>query len=963
MALGWALGWALVALRAAASPPAGVQAAADEAQAHARQLNRPACRAAVDRVAEQALQAWTPATLDWLRARVACLPEAPFDARVSMDTDRIVALFAPWLAALDAAPDPRPEVAVLAMQLRAQFWGALHLHQGQALAAAQERQLIEALLLRLRQDPADAWADAALREWSRAQYGNVSRQDALQHWQRHVAEVLGPGHPLRLRLLAARAFGHRLLGRPGPALLDAEQLHALVQQHQAQDARWRMSAASEYGLALAGAGRLAEAMDQLRVWQALEEAQVPPRADNQMRLHYNLASLALALGDDDAAVRHADESVRLSRQIGDARFATESLAAELTKGQAQLRRGDAGAAAYLRDVIERVDTTGPGAGAAAFALSRHAEQVADVELQAWARQALQRYADRHWDPLHAERPMLALAAARAAMPGSDERLQQVLQATAVALAGRSGSLEAQTWFALGDERLLQRPDQAVWLYKRGANVLQALRHGASAEDAAAQRLWLSDHEGPLRRLVALLIDGGRLQEAQQALRVLRDEELHDYQRRSRGARRAASAAPVVMNMLERRWDRSVLPLAQRVQAEVPAADARADAVASFRQRMARQDEAVGTALGLTTQGLRHLLDEAAAGRAGDEPAPTVTARVLPPRQARVLYFVRDASLDVAVQRGGRWQRTQVPVTRAALSQQVQALRAALVQPAGDALQAARALHHWLLQPVLPWLRGVTQLTLVPDGVLRYVPFAALHDGHRHAAERWVLQLDSGPEAAGAAAGRPQLPTARTVLALGNGQPDADHAALPAVARELRTLQAMGGGVHAVHDAAFTEQALTSGLALRPDVVHLASHFVLDRAHEEGAYLLMGKGQRLPLSRLRAMPWQGVHLAVLSACDTGVPDAATDDGRRAGGLAAALQGAGAAHVLATLWPVSDGATALWMRDFYRPWQGQGRARPLPRAEWVARVQRNWLRRHVGTPLAHPHYWAGFVWMAR
>jgi hypothetical protein len=30
--------------------------------------------------------------------------------------------------------------------------------------------------------------------------------------------------------------------------------------------------------------------------------------------------------------------------------------------------------------------------------------------------------------------------------------------------------------------------------------------------------------------------------------------------------------------------------------------------------------------------------------------------------------------------------------------------------------------------------------------------------------------------------------------------------------------------------------------------------------------------------------------------------------------------------------------------------------------VSRVQRQWLRRHAGSALAHPHYWAGFVWLS-
>ena len=136
---------------------------------------------------------------------------------------------------------------------------------------------------------------------------------------------------------------------------------------------------------------------------------------------------------------------------------------------------------------------------------------------------------------------------------------------------------------------------------------------------------------------------------------------------------------------------------------------------------------------------------------------------------------------------------------------------------------------------------------------------------------------------------------------------------------------------------------------------MASHFKLDPAAEDASYLLLGDGQHLSLTELAKLPWQGVQLAVLSACDSAV----TLDGgpgRELIGFASSLQRAGVAHVLATLWRVADGETARWMGLFY----GQGRA-AMPKAGSVAIAQRAWLRRFAGQPLSHPHYWAGFTWL--
>lgn len=953
------LWWIWQPLALAADPPDRVLAAAHEAVDMAKRLERAACAALVDSVADQALQAPPRSALAWAKALVACppmeyiirRPEAP------VPTEQVVKTYAPIIGLLDALADPTPEVATTTMQLRVQYWQSLLVNGAAAQARTEEQLAIEPLLDRLRIAPGDTLAEAALQQWARSQYGNASRQAALRGWLGQVRVKLGDGHPLQLRLLAASAFANRMLGRPAEALADAETLNSLVQAHQAKDTRWRMSAASEYGLALADNGRLVEAMDQLLVWQALEQQQVPPRYDSQMRLNYNLASLAFEIGDDDAAVRYADESVRLSTLIGDERNATESLAGELSKAQAKLRRGDRDAVPFTQELFQRMSVTDIGASSTLFALGRLAERTADEAAMRWALKSIEAYSRLRWDPLHAERPMLPLMAAKLSPPGSNGRMRQLLRAASIGMAGRSGGLEALTWFAMGDERADSHPDQAIWLYKRGANVLQRLRQGLDQDDAAAQRLWLADHEPSLRRLVGLLIDRGRLVEAQQALRVLRDEEIREYQRRSRGLRQSRSPTPVLLTASERQLEAALAPIVDSVRTEVSTADARADAELDFHRRGVRQDGQVEAVLVSAEHQLEALLAE---------PLPLAESRSvdrsqaggapLPTGHARVLYFMQNNVLMIAVQRGHHWHRVSMPVTRVELARQVHSLRLGVASPDGSAKPPAHRLYRWLLAPVQRHLGKVTHIRLMLDGILRLVPFAALHDGKQWAGERWVFQVHDSR----ATPTEPPRQRHAVVLALGRSAGDEDHAALPAVSDELEALASISPDVRTMIGESFTAKALAMGLAASPSVVHLASHFVLTGAAEEDAYLLLGDGERIPLSRLRALPWQGVHLAVLSACDTGVAHPA-NDGRQAEGLAAALQQAGAANVLATLWPITDGSTAMWMRSFYRPWKRAG-VRALPSADWVARVQREWLRTHAGTGLAHPHHWAGFVWMA-
>src|SRR5216117_3850877 len=96
------------------------------------------------------------------------------------------------------------------------------------------------------------------------------------------------------------------------------------------------------------------------------------------------------------------------------------------------------------------------------------------------------------------------------------------------------------------------------------------------------------------------------------------------------------------------------------------------------------------------------------------------------------------------------------------------------------------------------------------------------------------------------------------------------------------------------------------------------------------------------------------LVVLSACQTGLGSGALADvpaGDDWVGLTRAFLHAGARHVIATLWPVDDWATAALMERFY----GAGDVAADP-GRALAEAQRALI---AAPATAHPFYWAGFV----
>ncbi len=287
----------------------------------------------------------------------------------------------------------------------------------------------------------------------------------------------------------------------------------------------------------------------------------------------------------------------------------------------------------------------------------------------------------------------------------------------------------------------------------------------------------------------------------------------------------------------------------------------------------------------------------------------------------------------------------------AVGREAQRLRNALERPGSERYRdPAQRLHEWLVAPMEPLLAklGVKTLVWVPDGVLRGVPFAALHDGRTHLVERFAIAMTpvaalTDPRPLGRTALRVSL-AGLTVAAQG-------FAALPGAGKELDTLSALLG-VTALRDERFTVAALQDSLRRAPvNTMHIASHGQF--APEAGQTFLVASDGHLTLPQLRAALAAGklreepLELIVLSACQT-----AAGDEKAALGLAGVALGAGARSALATLWAVSDDSTSLLTSAFYRgALSGKvGRAQALRDAQLALMKDEDF---------GHPFYWAPYV----
>ena len=119
--------------------------------------------------------------------------------------------------------------------------------------------------------------------------------------------------------------------------------------------------------------------------------------------------------------------------------------------------------------------------------------------------------------------------------------------------------------------------------------------------------------------------------------------------------------------------------------------------------------------------------------------------------------------------------------------------------------------------------------------------------------------------------------------------------------------------------AATEQAVRDQLS-HHSVLHFSCHGRANFAQPLDSGLLMAHDQTLTLRDILALRLENARLAVLSACETGIPGIELPD--EVISLPTGLAQAGIAGVVASLWSVSDSSTMMLMTRFYELWKGDG-----------------------------------------
>jgi CHAT domain-containing protein len=572
------------------------------------------------------------------------------------------------------------------------------------------------------------------------------------------------------------------------------------------------------------------------------------------------------------------------------------------------------------------------------------------------------------------------------------------------------SLLAQIHNARGNRRL------AIFYEKQAVNAIQRERQQLKNLDVQSQRGFLQRNEKPYRRLVEWLTNEGRISEAEQVMRMLKEDEYFQYLHRDYQVANdllfTVGLEPDEAAAAER-YDQFAdqLTAVGREYGELEAEKRKPEYERRPFPKQARLDELdkMLNDARVVSQKFLDDLDEkfkqkdvrVAEIKSGYQAMlKDMNAR----RTAVVSTLVDDDRLTIFITTADSQRAHAVDIKAVEVNKLVSDFRAAVMNPKIDPRDAGKKLYDIVIGPIEKDLVGINADTIVwsLDGALRYAPMAALWDGQHYLAERYANVLIT--LASQKYLERPISDKSKwRALGVGVSRESKGFPGLKAVPDELDCIitdpvnktvslhpQCQQGVINGTKllDDKFTKESFKNALG-RYAVVHVASHFSLQPGDAYRSFLLLGGGaterdRKLMVSEINQSLFGGVEILTLSACNTAV-GTERSNGLEVEGFGALAQKEGAKSVIATLWEVADSSTRDFMVKFYSLYDSPAstnKAQAMRQAQLALLIGGNKTTQPSNTvrssvrlddgnglpktfPLdpkakySHPYYWAPFI----
>ena len=268
-----------------------------------------------------------------------------------------------------------------------------------------------------------------------------------------------------------------------------------------------------------------------------------------------------------------------------------------------------------------------------------------------------------------------------------------------------------------------------------------------------------------------------------------------------------------------------------------------------------------------------------------------------------------------------------------------------IEPLAD---ESRALFNTLLTPVIPDLKEVKKLGIIPHGPLHYLSFSTLSNSDDYLIDLFPIFYLPSANVLNYTIGKRSKEKNIRVLALGN--PDLGDSAfnLPFSEHEVHSIKWNFPSITVMTKERATEKWVVDNIE-KFGIIHMASHGQFDPINPLFSAIKLTKGSGED-GNLEAAEIFGLKIkadiVVLSACQTGLGRVTKGDDVI--GLNRAFFYAGTHTIVSSLWRVSDVSTAVMIKEFYRQYMYHKKSESLRLATL-----------HVKKRFPHPGYWGAFT----
>jgi CHAT domain-containing protein/Tfp pilus assembly protein PilF len=500
----------------------------------------------------------------------------------------------------------------------------------------------------------------------------------------------------------------------------------------------------------------------------------------------------------------------------------------------------------------------------------------------------------------------------------DKAIELHLQLLAIAREIKDRNAEGISLNNLGFSfENLGQLELAALYYKESINVYESIRKDIRKLDKEEQRSYLGTISRRYKGLATLLLNLGRFMEALQVLDLLKVQELEDYLKNIKGNDRSAQGVRILE---PERAIRSQLLLTSLEKGK------------ELNRQLAKQIQQ---------------LPKSEINKVPDylQQIPQGTVLLYPLILGDQLELIFFSPYTIP-------NRRTVKISKDKLASLITEYRSGLLDAGSeDVKDASKALYDVLIKPIESELVAtkVDTILYAPDGILRYVPLAALYDGKQWLVEKYRISNLIAYTLTDFSA-KPKSQPRILAGAFGGkaGEKKFGQIGLPATLKEVQVISNAFQNSFTLIENNFSRQAIEAQFK-NHNILHLATHAEFNTGVPDNSFIIFGNGDKIRLNEITDWQIPNINLIVLSACQTGIGK--LGDGVEILGFGYQVQKAGAKNVIASLWSVNDAGTGSLMTAFYGEMQKEnGAISESLRRSQIALIK--------SKDFNHPYFWSAF-----